>query len=96
MSNEKTILMKIVGRVWINKMDEYIIESICEDCGCDRAAVLYHICDEMDEPDHTECSNECNPRELPFVFRHHNKEKLDTFLRCVNCDSKNTEKQTEW
>ena len=80
----------------MNKMDEYTIRSICEECGCKDAVVLYHVCDKMDDPKHDTCTDECHPRELPFHPNLHNREELSTFLRCKECDSLNTEKQPEW
>jgi len=77
-------------------MKEYLVESVCEDCGYGWAVVLYHVCERMNEPDHTDCSDECNPDELLFNPNYHSRERLDTLLRCAKCESLNTEKQAEW
>lgn len=89
-------IMTIASGIGVNKMDEYTVKSVCKDCGCEEAVVLYHMCDKMSEPDHIECSDECNPEEMPFIPGYHNRERLDTFLRCKSCGSLNTEKQIEW
>lgn len=77
-------------------MKEYLIESKCPDCGHGYAVVLYHVCDEMDDPNHNKCTDDCYPDERPFNPAYHDGKDLDTFLRCAKCESLNTEKQTEW
>lgn len=76
-------------------MDEYFVRSVCEDCGHGYAIVLYHVCDKMDDPNHDTCTDECNPREVPFIPWYRDKDSMSVFYRCAKCDSLNTEKQYE-
>ena len=76
-------------------MTQYHVKSLCEDCGHKYAVVLIPVCKMMDDPDHNICTDECQPGEEWFDPETHQKYKDETYYRCAECDSLNTEKQYE-
>ena len=67
-----------------------IVNSLCSDCGCEYAIPYIHMCEKMYNPDHNQCDDACNPKEVKYVPRWHRYFEL--IYRCISCESLNTEK----
>ena len=68
---------------------EYLIEVGCKDCLHPHAAILIHLCDKMDDPNHDTCSDRCNPTEENWHTELKPHPQHDPFLRCAKCGTYN-------